>query len=205
MNLTINFISDLLVAAVNESDEATTKYADAQKHLSQAKAAKYEEFETPDGRIVMKPITASMAEIEAETTIPDDALPNGRSTKEERQSAARAWLLKNHSLYAAYQEQLDDADFRAQMSTATVYIVEQAAKSANAKLSAAAAFAAYLTAAMENETERLKIASMKSSMATCPECSHEFEPERGMQEENKLWRQLPDVIRKPQDVDDGVF
>lgn len=186
MTLTINFISDLLASAVIEADDATAKYADAQKHLSQAKAAKYEEFETDDGRNVMKPISAIMAEIEAETVIPDAALPNGRSTKEERQTAAQAWLLKNHALYAEYQQQLDDADFRTQMSTATVAVAEQSAKAANAKVSAAAAFAAYLTAQMENETERLKLAGVKASTSEDAECRRH-------------------VTRQPQEADDNLF
>ena len=207
MTLTINFISDLLASAVIEADDATEKYADAQKHLSQARAAKYEEFETDDGRNVMKPISAIMAEIEAETVIPDAALPNGRSTKDERQAASRAWLLKNHALYAEYQRQLDDADFRTQMSTATVAVAEQAAKAANAKVSAAAAFAAYLTAQMENDTERLKVAGVKAStpISEDTERGRQHDVDNEIRATQEFWERHPNVTRQPQESDDNLF
>ena len=207
MTLTINFISDLLASAVIEADDATAKYADAQKHLSQAKAAKYEEFETDDGRNVMKPISAIMAEIEAETVIPDAALPNGRSTKDERQAASRAWLLKNHALYAEYQRQLDDADFRTQMLTATVAVAEQSAKAANAKVSAAAAFAAYLTAQMENDTERLKLAGVKAStpMSEDTERGRQHDVDNEIRATQEFWERHPNVTRQPQESDDNLF
>ena len=93
------------------------------------------------------------------------------------------------------------------MSTATVAVAEQAAKAANAKVSAAAAFAAYLTAQMENDTERLKVAGVKAStpMSEDTERGRQHDVDNEIRATQEFWERHPNVTRQPQEPDDNLF
>lgn len=199
--LNIITVWQLLETAMSEADAATAAFAAAQTELQRAREQKYEENTTPDGRVVMVPIARLIEQIANETEIPADALPAGRSAKDEREAARTAWLLKNNALYAAYTEQIEDADFSIQLATGAVVVAERASKTANEKMSAMRGMTEFLTAQMQNNTAKHDLENLRKQMRSAFVKLHDGFDKTIYDTGNKT----PTVTSQPQEVDDGLF
>jgi len=136
--------------------EAANQYATAQQKLSAARQMKLQEVtEEGDRRFVSKERMA--ANLLATTQMPDGVIPAGRSTKEERETAVKAWMLQNHAEYRRLMQDVEAAELEIQLATASLNSAERQSHAANSAVYALKAVVEYETALVQLQTEQLKV------------------------------------------------